>query len=252
MRALAGELIGTFILVFVGCGAVALAVLLDTLNLFGVALIFGCGVTLGIYASKKWSPAHLNPAVSLAFALNRKLSFQNLLLFTLGQLIGASLGGMLILVIFNSSIEKFEMLHHIVRGDANSYHSAVMFGEFFPNPAYEDELYVSHLQALFYEALGTFFLIMVIFHVHKIESMTKVPAPILIGVTIMILILFIAPYTQAGLNPARDLSPRLIASVSGWNAAAFPNPGYSFFTVYVLGPFIGSFFAVLLHRFTGN
>lgn len=250
MKAFAGELIGTFILVFVGCGAVALAVLFGALSLFGVALIFGSGVTLGIYASKKWSPAHLNPAVSLAFTLQRKLSFQNLLFFTLAQLAGASLGGILILLIFNPFIGEFEMANHIVRGDADSYHSAAMFGEFFPNPGFEDTMHVLHIEALLYEAVGTFLLVTAIFHVGKIERIIKIPAPILIGCTVMILILFIAPYTQAGLNPARDLGPRLIAGVSGWAKAAFPEPEYSFLTVYVIGPFIGSFFAVLVGRVT--
>lgn len=62
-----GEIIGTFILVFIGTGSVAIAVLYHNLNLYQIAGIWSLAVILGIYASKNLSNAHLNPAVSFGF-----------------------------------------------------------------------------------------------------------------------------------------------------------------------------------------
>ena len=68
-RALAGELLGTYLLVLFGTGSVAAAVLTNAqMGLWQVAVVWGFGVTLAIYASAALSGAHLNPAVSLAFA----------------------------------------------------------------------------------------------------------------------------------------------------------------------------------------
>jgi glycerol uptake facilitator protein len=74
-QALAGELLGTYLLVLFGTGSVAAAVLTNAqMGLCQVAVVWGSGVTLAIYASAALSGAHLNPAVSLAFALWRRLS----------------------------------------------------------------------------------------------------------------------------------------------------------------------------------
>ena len=71
-QALAGEVLGTYLLVLFGAGSVAAAVLTGAQQgLWQVAVVWGFGVTLAIYASAALSGAHLNPAVSLAFALCR-------------------------------------------------------------------------------------------------------------------------------------------------------------------------------------
>ncbi len=246
MRALLGEFVGTLILVFIGCGTVAVAVLFGVLNLYGVALFFGAGVSVAIYASRKWCPAHLNPAVSLAFFIKKQLSVKNLLAFMLAQVLGAFVGGLLLLLIFNPFIQEFEVLNGIVRGAADSYHSAVMFGEFFPNPGFEKTLSVSHFQAIFWEGLGTFLLMASIFYVQRTEELIKIPAPIIVGLTVTLLIIFIAPYTQGGFNPARDFGPRMVAYFGGWREAALPSARMSFLTVYVVGPMIGAGLATLI------
>lgn len=248
MKKLLGEFIGTLVLVLIGCGTVAVAVLFGVLNLYGVALFFGAGVTVAIYVSRGMCPAHLNPAVSFAFMLSTALSVRNFGLFVVAQMLGAFAGGMILFAIFNPFIIDYEAANSIVRGTTESYHSAVMFGEFFPNPGFENELEVSHLAAIFFEALGTFLLMTMIFNVQKIESVLKVPAPVLIGMTVTVLIILIAPYTQGGFNPARDFGPRLMAYFGGWGNAAFPAESFSFFTVYILGPMAGGALAARLVR----
>jgi len=64
-------------------------------------------------------------------------------------------------------------------------------------------------------------------------------APVFVGLTVTSVICLIAPLTQAGLNPARDLGPRFVAWLTGWGDAAFPDRVGGFFHVYVLAPLLG-------------
>ncbi len=70
-------------------------------------------------------------------------------------------------------------------------------------------------------------------------------APVFIGLTVTSIICVIGPLTQAGLNPARDLGPRLVAWLSGWGDAAFPDRTGGCFYVYVLAPLLGGMIASL-------
>src|SRR5919112_1348301 len=90
--AVVGEVLGTFLMVLFGTGSVACAVLTGALQgLWQVAVVWGFGVTIAIYCSAALSGAHLNPAVSLAFALLRPGSFprRRLLPYWLAQRGGA-------------------------------------------------------------------------------------------------------------------------------------------------------------------
>ena len=69
--------------------------------------------------------------------------------------------------------------------------------------------------------------------------------PVFIGLTVTSIICLIAPLTQAGLNPARDLAPRLVAWLMGWGNAALPDRVGGFFHVYVLAPMLGGVVAAL-------
>ena len=248
-RELIGEFLGTFILVFVGCGSVACSVLIKGFGgLYTVAFIFGGGVSLAIYAVGSFSQAHLNPAVSAGFVVNGNLSFKKLGIYSLSQFAGAWVGGCFLYLLFNGLIEEFELAQGIVRGSEGSYHSAVMFGEFFPNPGFEKVLEVSWLKACFIEGLGTFVLMLSILLIISVKALKKM-APLLIGLTVTILICFIAPYTQGGFNPARDFGPRLVAYFGGWGEAAFPSVPWSFLTVYIISPVVGACLASVLYRY---
>lgn len=239
MKAKLGELLGTFILVFIGCSTVALSVLgIAFPTLLQVAIVWGVGVALAIYTVRTFCPAHLNPAVSLAFFLDKKINLSTLLSFVLFQLIGAFLAGGLVLLLFNSSILQFEEANSIVRGTDASRLSAKIFGEFFPNPG-SSITEVPSSTAMFAEGLGTFILMLTIFFIVNTQRKIEVIAPLLIGLTVTIIILLFAPYTQGGFNPARDFGPRLIAYLGGWGQASFPSVPYGFLTVYVLAPMIG-------------
>ena len=91
-REFTGELIGTFILVFFGCGAVTVTILFDAhMGLFQVAFIWGLAVMFGIYSTQHLSLAHLNPAVSLGMVVAGRMSKRKLPIYFAGQFLGAFL-----------------------------------------------------------------------------------------------------------------------------------------------------------------
>ena len=119
----AGETIGTCILVFFGCGSVAAAVLFSAHSgLFQVAAIWGIGVTLAIYSTRHLSCAHLNPAVSLAMVIGRRMAPAKLPAYLCGQFVGAFLAACLLYLLFGPSIAAYETVHGIVRGAPDSYY----------------------------------------------------------------------------------------------------------------------------------
>lgn len=248
MKSCTGEVIGTFLLVLFGTGAVASAVLTGALTgLWQVAVVWGFGVTIAIYVSAAASGAHLNPAVTLAFALLRPSEFprERVLPYWGAQLLGAVLAGAVILAVFGPFIGRFEAENNITRGAEGSEASAMVFGEYFPNPAIfgtggDADALMSPLHAVAIEAFGTAILVLVIFALTDPRNRVTPGAmtPLLIGFTVAVLISLFAPLTQAGWNPARDFGPRFIAFLAGWGDVAIPGPRAGFW-VYIVGPLFG-------------
>ena len=235
-KELLGEFIGTAILVFIGCGSVAISVIYLPLALWQIAMLWSLGVALGIYATNKYSASHLNPAVTFAKALAKKCEWRKVPLYFLAQMAGSLVASFLLLLIINKDLRVFEVSSGYTRGESESYQSAVMFGEFFQES-------VSHFTACIAEGLGTFTLVFVIFLLTNKPRFFDKFIPLLIGLTVGVIIMIVAPYTQAGLNPARDFGPRIIAYFGGWGGAAFPRIEWSFLTVYILSPFVGGILA---------
>ena len=245
-----GEMIGTVILVFFGCGSVAVTTLFSAHSgLFQIAAIWGVGVALAIYATRHISCAHLNPAVSIAMVVSDRMASRKLPSYLLGQFTGAFLAAALLYILFSSSIAQYESINGILRGAENSVRTAMMFGEFYPNPGLEYGAPVSTMNAFLAEMAGTFALVFLIFSLTdgcNVGRPDDSLSPLFIGLSVTVIISVIAPLTQAGLNPARDLSPRIFAYLAGWKKAAFPDSHWGFLTVYVLGPITGGILAALL------
>jgi len=246
----AGELIGTFLLVFFGCGAVAVTVLFNAhAGLLQIALVWGVAVTLAIYATRHLCCAHLNPAVSVAMVVAGRMGIRRLPTYLAAQFGGAFLAALLLYLLFADSIAHYEALHGIVRGTPASVQTAMMFGEFYPNPGAGTAAVVSTSTAFVAEAAGTFALVFLIFSLTEGCNLGRPDdalAPVFIGLTVTAIIAVLAPLTQAGINPARDLAPRLFAMLAGWGHAALPDEGMGFLTVYVAAPITGGLLAALL------
>ena len=242
LKAFAGEMLGTFVLTLFGCGSVAVSILFNAhQGLMQVALAWGIGVTLAIYLTRHLSCAHLNPAVSIAMAVSGRMKANKLPIYILAQFLGAILAGVAIYLLFNPSIVAFEAAHQMVRGAPESIKTAMMFGEFYPNPGAVGAV-VSLPLAMAVEAFATFLLVLIIFALTEdcnVGRPSDNSAPVFIGLTVTSLICLTAPLTQTGLNPARDLGPRLVAWMAGWGSAAFPDKSGGFFWVYILAPVVG-------------
>lgn len=245
-----GEMLGTLILVFFGCGSIAVTVLFSShTGLFQVAAIWGVGIALAIYATRHISCAHLNPAVSIAMVATGRMSARKLFPYLLGQFAGAFLAAVFLYILFSSSIAHYENINGIIRGSSESVKTAMMFGEYYPNPGLAYGVPISTMNAFLAEMAGTFALVFLIFSLTdgcNVGRPDDSLSPLFVGLAITIIISVIAPLTQAGLNPARDLSPRMFAYMAGWREAAFPDSYGGFLTVYVLGPITGGILAALL------
>jgi len=220
------------------------------MGVFQVAGIWGIGVTLAIYATRHLSCAHLNPAVSLAMVMAGRMKPWKLPVYLAAQFMGALSAGLAVLGVFSNSIANFETVHHIVRGAADSVKTAMMFGEYFPNPSFPAALSdVSLIKGFFVEAIGTFLLVTIILLLTEdcnVGRPSSDIAPIFIGLTVTAIISILSPLTQAGINPARDFGPRLVAYFSGWREVAIPGPRSGFLTVYIMGPFLGGAVSAML------
>ena len=245
------EIVGTFILIFFGCGVVHVAVTTGLVSgIFQAAIVWGLGVTLAVYVVGGISGGHINPAITLALAVWSGFPRNWLFPYWASQLIGAMLAALCLHIMFADTIAAYESAHGIVRGEAASVVTASMYGEYFPNPtvglhATGGDQNVSVVAAMFMEIVCTGMLALCVFALTD-ERNTDAPlcnlAPVLIGLTVAALIVVIGSQTQACLNPARDFGPRIVAYFAGWGDVAFPGPrgGFATLLVYLVSPLVGA------------
>lgn len=252
MKGFIGEMLGTFILTLFGCSSVAVAVLFGEYNsIFQIGLVWGIGVTLAIFLTRHICNAHLNPAVSVAMVVAGRMKAKMLPGYLIAQFVGAIIAGAMLYILFGPSIEHYELTHNIVRGTAASVDTARMFGEFYPNPG-DAIATVSLPLAMLAEGFGTMLLALFIFGLTEDCNVGKPSSdlqPLFIGLTVSSIIFFVAPLTQAGLNPARDFGPRIVAFLMGWGDAALPDAVGGWFWVYILAPILGGVVAALLFKY---
>jgi glycerol uptake facilitator protein len=252
-----GEFFGTFLLVFFGCGSVAAAVLTGAqVGIFQVAIVWGLGIATAIYLTGSLSGAHLNPAVTLSLATAKGFPWLRVPGYVLAQFLGAFTASGVLYAAFAGPLRVFEETNHILRGSAGSEASAMIFGEFFPNPGgrpFTSKLsaMISPEAAFFIEALGTGILVLVILCSTDVRNTSRpgVLTAATIGLTITMLISLLGPLTMAGFNPARDFGPRVFSSLAGWGRIVFTINGSGWFTVYIIAPFVGGQVGGLIYRF---
>lgn len=252
-----GEFVGTFLLVFFGCGSVAAAVLTGAQQgIFQIAIVWGIVIALAIHLTASLSGAHLNPAVTLALATFGDFEKRKVFGYLLVQMLAAFAAAALLHLLFGSALVTFEKTNAIVRGAPGSEASAMIYGEFYPNPGGKalDSVSKETLpiwRAFLVEAVGTGFLLLVICGLTDPHNRARatILIPISIGLTVTILISLLAPLTQGGFNPARDLGPRIFSSLAGWGSLPFTFNGAGWWLVYILGPIAGGLVGAAIHRF---
>ena len=179
MKKFVAELIGTFMLVFVGTGAVVFGNGLDGLGHLGIAFAFGLAIVVAAYSIGTVSGAHLNLAVSIAMFVNKRLSSSELVNYILGQVVGA----------FIASGAVFFLL-------ANSGMSTASLGE--------------NALANGVTVFGGFLFVLVIMTVTSESKGNGAIAGLVIGLSLMTMILVGLKITGLSVNPARSLAPAVL------------------------------------------
>jgi aquaporin NIP len=179
---LAAEFVGTFALVFAGCGAVMVDAKTQALGHVGVAISFGLAIMVMIYAVGHISGAHFNPAVTFAFALSRHFPWPRLLGYVAAQVLGAICAAALL----GASL-----------GDIASIGATLPSG--------------SLGQSFLWELVLSFFLMFVIMAVATDTRAVGEAAAIAIGGTVALDAIFGGLISGASMNPARSLGPALVS-----------------------------------------
>src|SRR6185295_15636872 len=251
-----GEFFGTFLLVFFGCGSVCAAVATGAqVGVFQVAIVWGIGIATAIYLTGSLSSAHLNPAFTIASAAWARFPKRLVLPYIIVQLIGACAAAALLYAVFVGAIASYESKRGSVRGAQGSEATAMVFGEYFPNPGGKpltenDRSTMTPGRAFAAEVIGTAILLLVIFCSTDERNATRpqILTAATIGLTVTILISLLGPLTMACLNPARDFAPRVFSSLAGWRTVPFTANGMGWLTVYILGPIVGGLLGGGIYR----
>ena len=204
------ESIGTFCLVFAGCGAIMIDLLSGgQVTHVGVGLVFGLIITVMIYSLGHISGAHFNPAVTLGFVLARHFPLRRLVGYWLAQGVGAVLAAGCLRLLFS------DVAHLGTTLPAGSGGMWQSFG---------------------LEILLTFFLMFVIMAMATDTRAVGQAAALAIGATVGLEAIFARPISGASMNPARSLGPALVSWT--WNAQ----------WVYLVAPLLGAVAGALLYR----
>ncbi len=246
----AGELIGTFLMCFCGIGAVATATLYGSLTGPGqVGIVWGIAIAIAIFITRNLSAAHFNPAVSVAMCIAQRMKWKELPIYLIGQCAGAFIAAAALWGLFADSVALNLASTGTTMSTAEIGSAASIWIELYPN---NSDAAITYGTATFAEGIGVFILVLVIFSITSTENVGRAPralAPLFIGLTVTIIINVVGPLTDAGLNPARDMMPRLWACIVGWDAVAFGTNGLETCIVYILGPLVGGALAALCYNY---
>jgi aquaporin Z len=220
MKKYMAELLGTFVLVFIGTGSAVVAG--KYIGFLGIALAFGISVLVMVYAIGQISGCHINPAITIAMLINGKIPAKDALIYIIVQCIGAIIASGLLLTIM-TGFPGYDLATNGL--GQNGYGSASPAG-------------YSMMSGFIAEVVLTFIFLMVIF------GATSKTAPagfagIPIGLALAIIHMVGIPITGTSVNPARSLGPALIA---GGTALAQ-------IWIFIAAPVIGAVIAAVAWKY---
>lgn len=231
MQGFIGELIGTFLLVLLGCGVNA-GVNLNKSNSHNsgwivITMGWAFAVTIGVYASGFLSAAHLNPAVTIAFAVNGSFAWGEVVPYIAGQMVGAILGAVTVWLAYHEQFEATE--------DKGAILGTFSTGPQVPNTVWN----------LVTEIIGTAVLVIGVMALGA-NQLADGLNPILVGAIVAAVGLSLGGPTGYAINPARDLGPRIAHAFLPISGKGDSNWSYAW--IPVVGPIIGAVVAALLYN----
>jgi len=214
MQKYTAEFMGTFMLVFLGTGAVTVA----AGNTLTIGLAFGLAITVSAYAFGGISGGHFNPAVTTAMLINRRIGGKDAVGYIVAQVLGATVASAFI-KLFVSGL-----------GLATNQLGQTDFPK------------ISTGLAFVVEALVTFLFLLVILNVTSDRHGNGDFAGLTIGVTLAFLIIVALNLTGGSLTPARSFGPAIFAGGSA----------LSHLWLYILAPEVGAILAAFVGRMMGS
>ena len=212
------EFLGTCVLVLFGCGVAVLT----NANLVATSLAFGLSIVATAYVIGEVSGCHVNPAVSFAMWIDKRISTKDFLGYVCSQVIGAITGSLLLVLVLKTT--GFGDYRTIGLG-ANGFGNQVPSG-------------ITMLGALLVEIILTFVFVLSVLGVTKNKKNSSV-APIVIGLTLVLVHIIGINLTGTSVNPARSLAPALFLGGTALSQV----------WVFIVGPFVGAAFAALVSFF---
>jgi glycerol uptake facilitator protein len=238
------EFFGTMVLILFGCGSVAMVVLFGSNppipgevvkgGYTNIVLGWGLAVTFGIYIAGTVSGAHLNPAVTLAMAVTKRMPWSKVFHYILAQFLGAFVAAALVFAVY---YPKW------IIADPQLSHSAVIFCTFPAVPGF--------WPGFFDQVVGTALLLGLILAV--VDKLNALPgsnlAPFIIGLIVVAIGISFGGMNGYAINPARDLGPRLFSVLAGFQNNGLTN-GTSVWLPPVIGPIVGGILGALAYDVT--
>ncbi len=222
-----GEFIGTAILLLLGDAVVANVVLKDTKGSGAgwVAINFGWGtaVFIAVFIVAEYSGAHINPAVTLGLALAGSFEWASVPMYLAAQFLGGALGAFLVWLHYRDHFESTE--------DADA-----KLAVFCTAPAIRN-----NLSNLLSEIIATFVLVFAVLYMVKPDVGLGALDALPVGAVVLAIGLTLGGTTGYAINPARDLSPRIIHALVPIRGKRDSDWGYAW--IPVLGPIIGGLLA---------
>jgi glycerol uptake facilitator protein len=229
---LIAEFLGTFVLILLGTGVVAMVVLFPSKNpgetihggFTNITLGWGLAVTMGIYIAGKISGAHLNPAVTLALAVFRGFPWRKVLPYSIAQTAGAFAAAPLV---------YWNYLPAFRQSDPLLDHTAGIFTTFPAFPALPQAGFLDQF-------IGTGLLVLLIFAIT--DEFNSPPganlAPVLIGLVVVAIGMSFGGMHGYAINPARDFGPRLFTVFAGFRNNGLTD-GSHVWWIPVVAPLLG-------------
>jgi glycerol uptake facilitator protein len=263
---LMAEFLGTLIILAFGDGCVAMAVAAlpgsgraqTSTTIFLAAgdwllIAFGwCfAVAFAVWVAGGVSGAHLNPAVTLAFAARRGFPWRKVVPYWAAQVVGAFTGAAIVYMVYESAINAFNLAAKTPKGGGQALATYSIFATF-PAPYFHG----SNVGPLIDQIVGTAFLVMFVVAVIDARN-TAVGSnlgPLVIGFIVAAIGMSYGANAGYAINPARDFGPRLFAWIAGWGKVALPGTyhaiGFHFsdyFWIPIIGPLIGGVIGVVIY-----